>query len=97
MKSVCSRSENGKVLICIQQLLCVELSNQNIKMGWFSDTIINHTEISTLEIRIVAGATVIFVVVLLVYLCLHVHGKFTKSKMRETAQREIRLNNINNV
>lgn len=64
-------------------------------MGWFSDTIINHTEISTLEIRIVAGATVIFVVVLLVYMCLHVHGKFAKSKMRETAQREIRMNNLN--
>lgn len=63
-------------------------------MGWFSDTFITHNEVSTTEIRIVAGAAVLVVAVLLARLCLRTHGKFTKASVQQQVQREIRLNNM---
>lgn len=68
-----------------------------IIMSWFSDTIINKTEVSlsTTEARIIAGTIVFIASVLALFLCLRAHSKFAKAKMRQTAQREIRLNNVN--
>lgn len=63
-------------------------------MGWFSDTFITHNEVSTTEIRIVAGTAVVLLVVLLAYMCLRMHGKFTNAKIQDRVQREIRLNNL---
>lgn len=64
-------------------------------MGWLSDTIVNNTEVNTIEARIIAGAVVILVAILMCYICLKAHGKYTKAKTRQQVQHEIRLNNIN--
>ena len=64
-------------------------------MAWFTgDTYINNTEMHSTEVRVAAGAIVILVAMLLCYLCLKTHAKFTQAKMRETAQRAVMLNNV---
>lgn len=62
-------------------------------MSWFGDTVI-YNEARSVEMKIIAGTSVILIVVVLVYLCLRVHNKVQNSKMRETAQKEVRLNNL---
>lgn len=63
-------------------------------MGWFGNTVINHTELSTTEVRIVAGAAVVLVVIVVLYMCLRVHNKFTKASTRKQVQQEVRFNNL---
>lgn len=67
-------------------------------MGWFtSDTYVtqeNHHHFGETEMKVIAGAIVMLVAGALVFLCLRAHNKFAAAKMRQTAQKEIRLNNV---
>lgn len=62
-------------------------------MGWFSDTIVNNNE-NTTEVRIIAGGFIVLVGIVIGYLCMRAHNKYTSAKIRQTAQSEVQLNNI---
>lgn len=55
-------------------------------MGWFSGTIINNNE-NTHEVRIIAGGFIVLVGIVIGYLCMRAHNKYTSAKIRQTAQR----------
>ncbi|XP_065082638.1 dopamine D2-like receptor [Ochlerotatus camptorhynchus] len=66
-------------------------------MGWFTSDnyITNQVEMNTTEMKILAGACVTMVVVIIAYLLLRLHSKYMKKGIKNVVQHEIQLNNVN--
>lgn len=67
-----------------------------ITMGWFASDnyVTNNVELATTEVKIMVGASVALVVILVAYLSLRIFNKYNKRGMQSTVQHEIRSNNI---
>lgn len=65
-------------------------------MGWFSSEnyVTNNVDLPTTEIRIIVGAVVVTVILLVAYILLRLYNKYQKKSMEGVIQQEIRLNNV---
>lgn len=65
-------------------------------MGWFTadNYVTNHIDLATTEIKILVGASVTVVIILIAYILLRIYNKYQKRGVQNTIQHEIRLNNI---
>lgn len=63
-------------------------------MGWFSadETVVAQTTSS--EGTIIAGALVVMVAMIIIYLLLKVHTKYTEARFRDSQNRQTALNNM---